>query len=390
MKRKKLQIMKAFTRNIFSLMVLMAPSTLLQAQVKIDHLPHAPGSLIRNHNTVQFLNRFKILPASKVTSLAREAGKMMDIICQSPHLNPPVGYNAEVHVAAEDEGLKEKEPRLEVFCYLRYLTKDSRYTGIRESMDGADLYLKINDFGIFDQMGNYWQDCNKLNFPLFFEAPSLIDSTNDYIEFRYKGDPVRIVMAGNKPLYVPLTRKEFVQFLIARDQYRIKDYEKSIGEMEKNKKQNQETLANPPSYVTDDIKKALTDGIANSDKYIIQAKDAIKKIKEQTEVYHEYLNRMVPAETDAPVRLDYNKNDDGIAMGGIGQLVPVGRTEGTLLVKINPSYYNYSADAPVAQMIVMYNTLSAPEERKEPGYLEQAMRDIFNNTDYHKLKAVMQ
>lgn len=381
--------MKVFPKNLICLAVLLLPYNLLSAQVKIERLPDAPGKLIRSHNSVQFLNKFKILPASKVSSLASEADKMMDLICQSPHVNPPIGFNAEVHVAASDEGLKEKEPRLEIFCYLRYLAKDSRYTGVKESMDGADLYLYINDFEIFDQMGNYWQDCSKLNFPLFFEEPSLTDSTSNYIEFQYKGGPIRIVMAGNKPLYVPLTHKDFLKFLIARDQYRIKDYEKTIGEMEKNIKQNQETLANPPSYVTDDIKKALADGIANSNKYIMQTEDSIKKIKEQIRGYQQYVSSMAPGEAAAPVRLDYNKNDDGIAMGGVGQLVPIGRKEGVLLVKLNPSFYNYSPDAPVAQMIVMYNTLPAWEDRKQPDYLEQALQDIWNHFDYHSLKESM-
>ena len=381
--------MKALLKKVPFVVVMLLPCALLTAQVKIENLPDAPGKLMRKHNTVSFLNSLKILPVAKAFSLANTADKVMDIVCQSPHLNPPVGYNAKVFVAASHLELKEKEPALEVICYLRYLTKDSRYTEIKESLDGADLYLYINDFALFHQMGNYWEDCSKTKFPLFFEEPALTDSTNDYIEFQYKGDPVRIVMAGSKPLFVPLTRKEFVQFLVAREQYRIKNEESSIADIEKNKKQTQETLAKPASYLTDDVKKALADGITTSDKQIMQTREEIKDIREQINRYQQYLSTMTTAEAAAPTRLDYNKKDDGVAMGGIGQLVPIGRKEGKLLVKLNPSFYNHSAGAPVAQMIVLYYGWPKVGFAQAPDFLQQAIMDIFNNMDYHQLKESM-
>ena len=381
--------MKAFLKNVLLFTAMLLPCMVLTAQVKIDNLPEAPGKVMRKHNTAAFLNSFKILPAAKVASLANAAEKMMDVICRSPHLDPPVGYNAKLNVAASDLGMKEKEPRLQVYCYLRYLTKDSRYTGVKESLDGADLYMKINDFEIFAQMGNYWEDCSNIKFPLFFEAPALTDSTNDYIEFNYKGGPVRIVMAGSKPLYVPLTRKEFVQFLVAREHYRVKNDESLMTDLQKNKKQTQETLANPPAILGDDVKAALTAGIATTDKQILQTKEEIKKIGQQIDKYQQYIGNMTPAEAAAPVRLDYNKEDDGVAMGGIGQLVPPNRREGVLLVKLNPSFYNHAPGAPLAQMIVMYDAIPMLQYRKQPNYLEQAMLDIFQRIDYHALKESM-
>ena len=362
---------------------------MLTAQVKIDFVPDAPGKLIRKNNTLQFINSFKVLSAARASSLANTSDKIMDIICQSPHLNPPVGYNAKMHISTAGSSLKEKEPTTEVVFYLRYLVKDSRYTGIKESMDGADLYLNINDFDIFSQMGNYWEDCSKLKFPLFFEEPSLTDSTNDYIEFQYKGDPVRIVMAGSKPLLVPLTRKEFVKFLIARSQYRIKDDENTIADLQKNKKQTQGTLANPPSYITSDVKKALADGIVETDKQIMETRENIKNIQAEINRYQEYIGKMLPTEIVAPVRLDYNKKSAGTGMGGLDQLVPPGRREGTLLVKLNPVFYNHSPNAPVAQMIVLYYAWPSVGFTQAPDYLQQAILDIFNYINYHQLKESM-
>jgi len=59
------------------------------------------------------------------------------------------------------------------------------------------------------------------------------------------------------------------------------------------------------------------------------------------------------------------------------------------LVKINPSFYNHSPGAPVAQMIVMYDAIPMLQYRKQPNYLEQAMLDIFQRIDYHALKESM-
>ena len=381
--------MKAFPKKIFFLTIMLLPCIMLTAQVKIDFVPDAPGKLIRKNNTLQFINSFKVLSAARASSLANTSDKIMDIICQSPHLNPPVGYNAKMHISTAGSSLKEKEPTTEVVFYLRYLVKDSRYTGIKESMDGADLYLNINDFDIFSQMGNYWEDCSKLKFPLFFEEPSLTDSTNDYIEFQYKGDPVRIVMAGSKPLLVPLTRKEFVKFLIARSQYRIKDDENTIADLQKNKKQTQGTLANPPSYITSDVKKALADGIVETDKQIMETRENIKNIQAEINRYQEYIGKMLPTEIVAPVRLDYNKKSAGTGMGGLDQLVPPGRREGTLLVKLNPVFYNHSPNAPVAQMIVLYYAWPSVGFTQAPDYLQQAILDIFNYINYHQLKESM-
>jgi hypothetical protein len=386
---KKITLMKFFIKKLFFLIVMLLPFILLSAQVKIENVPDAPGKLIRGHNTLHFINSFKVLPTVKAASLANVADKVMDVICRLPQVSSPVGFNAKVDVAASDLGLKEKEPHLEIFCYLRYLVKDSRYTGIKESLDGADLYLKINDFGIFSQMGNYWKECSDLKFPLFFEELALTDSTNNYIEFQYKGDPVRIVIEENKPLLVPLTRKEFVQFLIARSKYRIKDDESTITDLQKNKKQAQGTLANPPSYLTSDVKKALGDGIAETDKQIMQFREGIKNRQANISRYQEYLNKMLPAEAAAAVRLDYDKKGDGAGMGSIGQLVPVGRREGQLLVKLNPDYYDHSPGTPAAKIMVMYYAIPMLEYRKVPNYLEQSMLDMFNHIDYHQLKESM-
>jgi hypothetical protein len=358
------------------------------AQLKIEHAEHMKGTLKREEQTLKFIRSFKVLPDAKATSLANTTGKIMDAICRLPQLNPPTGFDAKVNVAGSDLGLKEHEPRFEVFCYLRYLVKDSHTGAVKQSLDGADLYLYINAFGLFDQMGNYWQDCDKTKFPLFFEQVQLLDSTDDYITFKYKGDPIRIVLANNKPFFVPLTRKEFVQFLIARKNFQVKEDQGIIADLQKNIKEAGETLAHPASYLTAEVKKALAKGVTVQEKQVADFKEEIKKKQTKIEQYREYLNAMNPQEAAAPTRLDYNKKSDEL-MGGLEQLVPVGRREGVMLTKINPGYYNRTTNAPVAQMISIYYAWPQVGFEQDPDYLQQATLDIFNQLDYHQLKESM-
>jgi hypothetical protein len=102
-------------------------------------------------------------------------------------------------------------------------------------MDGADLNLWINRFDAFSQAGNYWKACSELKLPLFFEEIPLSDSTSDYISFKFAGHDIRMVLANNEPFFVPLTRKEFVQFLIARGAQALKDDQEALEASHKSK-----------------------------------------------------------------------------------------------------------------------------------------------------------
>lgn len=380
--------MKAYFKILFFLPFMILPCIVCIAQVRIEHAEHMQGTLKREQQTLKFIRSFKVMPDAKASSLAITTGKIMDVICRLPQLNPPTGFDAKVNVAGSDLGLKEPEPRFQVYCYLRYLVKDPHTGTVKQSMDGADIYLHINAFDLFHQMGNYWEDCNKTNFPLFFEQVSLLDSTNDYFTFQYKGDPIRIVLANNKSLFVPLTRKEFVQFLIARKNFQVKEDQGIIADLQKTIKETGETLAHPTPYLTPEVKKALANGIATQEKQIADFNEEIKKKQMKIKQYHEFLDDMTAQEAAAPTRLNYNKKSDEL-VGGLEQLVPIGRREGVMLTKINPGYYNRAPNAPAAQMISLYYAWPKIGFEQDPDYLQQAALDIFNQLDYHQLKESM-
>lgn len=358
----------------------------VNAQVKIVNTPDAPGKLIRKNNTLQFINSFKVLSIARAASLAKTADKMMDIICRLPQLNLPMGYNAKVNVAASDLKLKSNESQLEIYCYLRYLVNDSRYIGIKESLDGADLYLFINDFEFFHQMGNYWKACSELKFPLFFEEPVLTDSTNDYIEFQYKGDPVRIVTAGSKPLFIPLTRKELLRFIILSEDDAIKGNNDAI----KTSRESKELIKKMMLTENESDKAYAASSLKSIDYNIEQYQKSITTSEKEIDDCKAMLQTMSSQDAAAPARLDYDKKIGGTGMAALERMVPVGRKEGKLLVKLNPSFYDHSSGAPAAQMIVMYDAIPMLDYRKQPNYLEQAMLDIFNHIDYHALKMCLE
>jgi hypothetical protein len=98
---------------------------------------------------------------------------------------------------------------------------------------------------------------------------------------------------------------------------------------------------------------------------------------------------MTAQDAAAPARMDYNKKSNSQQFGALEQLVPVGRREGVMLTKINPNYYNKSAQVPVAQMIMVYYAWPKIGFEQDPDYLQQKTIDIFNQLDYHALKESM-
>lgn len=353
-------------------------------QNKTRFAVHSQGKIKRSTSIYKFIQHFKAMPDARATSLAKTATKIEDALCSLPGLNPPMGFNAEAGVATYAEKLKDKEPALSVYCYLRYLEKDPHTGTIKTSMDGADLYFDINAFDLFDQIGNYWQDCDKINFPVFFEALTVTDSTADYIQTTVRERTVRLVTTG-QPLFIPLTRKEFLQFLIARDTYRIKENQDLIND---ENKQIAETKKNISDPVYQSVKPTLEKTIATIEEQIRKLNKETGSWREKIGHFHEVLNAMSAKEAAAPARLDYHKKSDELF--GLEQLVAPDSREGVLLTRVNPAYYRHSAQAPVAQLITVYYTWPTIGFEKDPDYVQQTALDIFEQLDYHALKTSMQ
>lgn len=373
------------------------------AQSGFVHREDAIGKIKGNETGYIFkrVDAVKNIDRTKTASLKKSLAEQLKIFFSHPFLNPPKGFETKVFFGiSTDPFMKTVSfPACSFDFVFYYLDEDTKTGKARVSMDGTSIGISTNDEDhFFRQVGNFWKACSEAKFPLFFEQPPISDSTADYIElnFKYYGypaiapdKPYRIVRRNDRRLFVALTRKEFLQFLIAQKKFQINEDGKTIKDLEKNLKQSQQTVKNPPSYLTPEVLKALSDAVGSTQKQIADEKEQIVKSQESIQQYATLINRMTQQEAASPARLDYNKKLDDFDQ--LKRLVPAGRMEGVGLYKINPDYYDRSAGAPGAQLIFVYYKIpnTSVFEKTELNYLEQKTIDIFNQIDYHQLKKTM-
>ncbi|MEO8822423.1 MAG: hypothetical protein ABI366_02535, partial [Ginsengibacter sp.] len=255
--------------------------------------------------------------------MATTTEKIKDLIGACRVLNPPIGFDAKVDLSTSALSLKEKEPEGEILCYLRTLLRDKKTGAIKKSMDGADVHLLINPFDIFHQMGNYWQNCEDLHFPLFFEKPAFLDSTKDYFTISYKGEPLRIVPGNDQPLFIPLSRVEFLKFLIARMGKVLKDE----NELLKSTQASRGTLDN----LLKSAKETDKADIRSSMKTVEYNISTINKnlLDEQSEINNcnAALKSLSSEDAQSPVRINYDVKSNSTRFGGLSQIVSPARKE---------------------------------------------------------------
>lgn len=342
------------------------------------------------------IDAVKNFDRSKVPSLKKCIAEQLKIFYADPLFHPPKGFIAQTGFYTEKDPFAKSValPPCVLSFGFYYLENDKRNGGVKKSMDGTLMGMETNNLShFFRQVGNYWKDCDELKLPLFFEEPPVSDSTDDYIELDFNNyaaphitpdKPFRIVLRNNRPLFVPLARKEFMQYLVAKKELEIKQQQKSIEDDEKTIDEQKRLLSDP---VFQKQRQTIADGIEQIRKNISKENDDIQLKQQMLAHYKEIMTSMPSAEADAPVRIDYSKHafEDPFQA-----LVPIGRHEGTGLYKINPDYYDRSTAASGAQVIIVYYTLPRNFGPAELNYLEQKTVDIFNHLDYHALKMSMQ
>lgn len=395
--------MKSYLKKIINAAIFVLTVTSVSAQQKVVYSEDAPGKITGNEtgNIFKQINAVKNIDRTKAASLKKCLASQLKIFYGHPLFNPPKGFNVRTSFGISKEPFEKNIlfPSCTLAFGLYYLNKDIKSGETKISMDGTLIGLETNAVDhFFGQVGNFWQACSNVNFPLFFERPPISDSTADYIELDFRNygyaaiapdRPFRIIKRNDKALFVPLSRKEFLKFLIAQKKYQIADDEKKIPDLQKNIKQSQETLKNPPSYMTEDVKKALSDGIKNIQKAIDDIKEGILKEQEKIKEYQSLINAMPAPEANSPARLDENKKT--VDLDPLTRLVPAGRMEGVGLYKINPDYYDRSPGAPGAQLIFVYYQIPnlSAFEKTNLNYLEKNTITIFNEINYHELKESM-
>jgi len=382
---------------IFLLMSMPALS-----QTKTVHAENVTGKIIGNEPGAFFkkIDQVKNLDKTKVASLKKCLNAQLKIFFSDPLLNPPSGFVEKTSFGISTDPFAKVTPFPAcTFSFGFYYLDSDNKSGVKTSMDGTSIGMETNaEDHFFRQVGNFWKGCSNAGFPLFFEELPITDSTADYLELDFRkygyaaiapGKPFRIIKRNEKPLFVPLTRKEFVQFLIAQKKYQIKDDEKTIAYLQKEIKESQKTLKDPSPYITESIKKTLADAIKVTEGQTSGEEEGIKNKQAKIKEYESLINAMTLAESASAARIDEDKRITGFDQSE--RLVSAGRMEGVGLYKINPDYYDRSPGAPAAQLIFVYYEIPnlSVFEKTTFNYLEKKTMDIFNHIDYHQLKESM-
>ena len=341
------------------------------------------------------LNAMKGISKSNAASLGKSLAAQVGIFFKSPQLNPPKGFSTKVFLGLDQPMFPEDAvaPSGDIHIEMHYMNRYTRTGVVKVSMDGTEIVFMTNGIRSFlSQRGNFWRDCDKLKIPLFFEQLPITDSTANYIELNFSavgnnaGEPIRIVKRNNKPLFIPYTRKEYLQYLIARENNAIRNVRQSIKDEQPRIADAKKNASNPANQA---VEEALENAVRTMEKQIVDMNADITVKQSRLAHFREILNGFAPAEGTAGVRLDENKKSEEFF--GIEQIVPYGRHEGIALYKINPDYFDRSPAAPGAQLIIVYyNIPQASAFVTDPDYLQRKTVDIFNQLDFHGLRESMQ
>ena len=342
------------------------------------------------------IDAIKNIDRSKIPSLKKSISNQIKIFHADSLFHPPKGFIAQTSFHTEGDPFAKTVafPPCVLSFGFYYLENDDKNDNVKKSMDGTLMGMETNNLlHFFRQVGNYWKDCDELNLPLFFEEPPISDSTDDYIELDFRhyaaphitpNAPFRIVSRNHRPLFIPLSQKEFMKYLIARKNAELKTHQSNIKDDKKTMNDQEKLLSNPSfQSMTETIKKT----IEQIQKNILQEKDNIKTVQQLLNQYQKTASSMSSQEATLPVRVDDNKI---FSADPLRALVPLGRKEGTALYKINPDYYDTSTGSSGAQLITVYYSLPRDFGSEKLNYLEQKTVVIFNRLDYHALKMSMQ
>lgn len=387
--------MNNYLKNCTLACFFLFPSLIASAQY--DYAENAKGkieSLGNNEWLFKRVDALKLPASKKSTSLKKCLAEQLNIINHSPIINPPLGFNTKTFFSIEPGNGLLADANIDVDFY--YLMHDKNTGAVKVSQDGTAISLLTNNIiHLCEQQGNFWQDCSKLKIPEFFEAFPVTDSTADYVELNFENYgyahtippmPIRIVKRNNKPLFIPLTRKEYVQYVVAKKKSDIAERQKDLKDLQKEITAKKSEL-NEPAYQS--IKETLLKVVSNLESQVQPAQLEIRKQEDQLEHFTDVLNHMPASEAKMAARLDENKSStDNIY--DLTQLVSPGRYEGVQLNKINPDYVDKSPNAPGAQLIMVTTSSSLfSVPGNELNYLQKKTLQLFNQLDYHRLKESM-
>ncbi|WP_018628763.1 hypothetical protein [Niabella aurantiaca] len=266
--------------------------------------------------------------------------------------------------------------------------------GTIKKADEAPAYIKmyLNPEDFFTNKAGFFDAYDKkLKIPHPFQRIPVTDSTADYTAYSFKSYPfnagyyrnfcIRILRRNPKPIFVAFTRKDYVQYLIAKEQFSIKETEAQITGCQEQIAQSKKNLKEP---VFKNAQKAIEDGISIIEGTLRKLQTQKGQHQEQIRSYKTLLSEMPPGEAAATAYVDMESTRYSNRMPPY--LVPYGRKEGWPLYIVNPDYYDNTQPPTKTQAIAVaywYDQQFCPDPLKEK------TRTIFEGIDYHQLKESM-
>lgn len=299
--------------------------------------------------------------------------RVFSTVAGAPVVSPPKGFVVTPSLAvagAYDDSHQwyTKDPTqatLSLPCFNYYR---DRYThAIRKGAEShGGLHISANQpKDICDQA--FQQDCRDTKTVFFFFACPIDSSRADYWRIR----DTRVIKRPGARLFVPLSREEYLGFLVKKANEKLKTYEDNLTDLKN---------MNTPIA---SVKKTIRDGIAANE-------SAMEKVRQVIKEYRNTLARMDSAERKAPVYVaDYlagNKFLPGQSDYAY-RYQPVARsTAGSkALWKINPAYFDTTRPKTSIQLLV----LTWHASNFCPPFLKQRLADWFQQIDYDKLKKLV-
>lgn len=287
-----------------------------------------------------------------------------EALMQTPSLKSFTGMEARLYAYTDPSSAFQQRTTAEMRVMLYPFIKAFK-TGKIVPADEAPATLSIftNELRkILFNVDGWWDLTNRTQFPQFFDKFPIVDSTAGYMDIKANGQTFRILQLNNKPVFIPLTRKEFLQFLIAKTEKLRHESEKIVSDNRKQAKQN-------PKYA-EIYEKNVTTWEKNAE----GAKIKIQQYKNE-------LAQLTPEQTATGAYINHNKAGDYYQ-----QLAPAGRRDGTALYKVNPDYYDKSKSRSAAQLVIItywYHHQFCPD------WMQSYLKNLFDEIDYERLRKGM-
>lgn len=330
-------------------------------------------------------------PAPTVKAFNYTMGKIIDAAFINRSLAGPVGYDVKVFGSISkfqpQLGEKRNTGMIGIFLYNYIRAKDDVVKRVDESPATIKMYLNSSHFfsrraGFFDAYDERLQ----IQHP--FQQIKMSDSTSDYIEYSFKNYPfnagyyrdfaIRIIRKNDKPVFIPFSRKQYLKYLIAVEDMRLKDLKKDLQSFKNENNKTEKRLADP----NEKYKEILQIAYDGTKKTIAQTESFIEKSEQKISSYKQGISKMTAEECNETAYVDMGRKTDDLT----AQLVDRGRREGHALYIVNPNYYD-DKQPPYKTQSVMVVYWYDPQFC--PPFLQERIKQIVDGIDYHQIKESM-